>query len=220
MEIITIPVEGRWQEALKTRDSLKGIMIITIIQARLGSKRLPNKVLADIIGKPMLIRVIERVEKSKLINDIVVATTTREEDKQIILACIKKGVSWFAGSEQDVLDRFYKVALKYHPNFIVRITADCPLIDPMVIDKTVGLFLEKGFDYASNIGTYPDGLDTEILTFEALERTWKEASSAYDREHVTTYIRNNPEKFKIGQLMPPEPITQDYHWSVDEQEDL
>ncbi len=167
--------------------------IIAIIQARLGSTRLPGKVLLDLEGKTVLEHVIDRVKSSKFINDVVVATTIRKEDLKIVNICSINGISVYCGSENDVLDRFYQAARLFNAENIVRITSDCPLIDPFVIDEVIKLFLGEKADYASNTlkETYPDGQDIEIFTFEALKESWKNANLISEREHVTPHIRKN-----------------------------
>lgn len=185
-------------------------MIVAIIQARLSSARLPGKVLMDICGKPMLQRIIERVKKSKLIDDIIIAIP--KKDEALVSWFNYKTKRYFLGSENDVLDRFYRAAPL--DSTIVRLTADCPLIDPEIIDRTIQYFLDHDIDYIYNLPPYPDGLDTEVFNYKTLVKTWKEAEDSYDREHVTTYIRRHPELFRIGNLAG-EDISH-LKWSVDE----
>ena len=195
--------------------------IIGIIQARMGSNRLPGKVMLDVSGKPMLWHVINRVRHSKNIDNIVIATTNLTEDKQIVQLADEVGVYCYAGSQNDVLDRYYQAALKYDSDVVVRITADCPLIDPDVIDEMIEFFLGHGFDYVSNTikPTYPDGLDTEVFSFSALEKAWNEAVLASEREHVTPYIKKNPHLFKIKNYEHGIDLP-DMRWTVDEDRDL
>ena len=173
--------------------------VVAIIQARMGSTRLHGKVMKTILGKPVILWDLERVSLSKLIDKIVVAIpygnendiiedTIKEYDDKIII---------MRGSEENVLDRYYQAALQTDADVIVRITSDCPLIDPVVIDLVIEQFISKKCDYCSNTlqRTYPRGLDTEIFSFEALTRAWNEAKEDYEREHVTLYIIENPEKF-------------------------
>ena len=215
-------------------------MITAIIQARMNSTRLPGKVLMDICGKPMLQRVIDRVKESKLIDEIIIATGNNPSDRPIInfisgsgdkttfrgrhtsgksFTYLKDGIKGFCGSETDVLDRYFEAAIAHSCMNIVRITSDCPLIDPQVIDTTIKYHLDGGYDYTSNIGSYPDGLDTEVLSYKTLDRAWKEATDPYDREHVTSYIRSHPELFKIGRLESGEDFSH-LKLSVDTVEDL
>jgi spore coat polysaccharide biosynthesis protein SpsF len=203
--------------------------VIGIVQARVGSTRLPRKVLKDIVGKPLLWHVINRLKKAKLIDEIVVATTTKEEDEPIIKLAKDNDVKSYAGSEEDVLDRYYQAAKIHKADVIVRVTADCPLLDPDVVDKVIKYFLGNDFDYVSNadnVGgrkvrkpTYPDGLDTEVFSFDALERAWKEAKMSFEREHVTPYIWKHPEIFKVGSVKCNEDLSH-MRWTVDYEEDL
>ncbi|MGB2728971.1 MAG: glycosyltransferase family protein [Halobacteriota archaeon] len=169
-------------------------MILGIIQARMGSTRLPGKVLKEVEGKPLLQHMIERVTKSKLVDEFVVATSLKEKDMEIENRCHQLNVRCFRGSEDDVLDRFYQCAKSFEPvpEYIVRLTADCPLHDPKVIDFVVRNFLEKKVDFMTNSfePLYEDGFDVEIFTFSALEDAWKNATKKSEREHVTPYIRN------------------------------
>jgi len=195
--------------------------VIAIIQARMGSNRLPGKVMLDISGKPMLWHVINRVKHAKNIDNIVVATTNLTEDEQIIQLTDAIGVYHCAGSENDVLDRYYQAALKYGGDVIVRVTADCPLIDPDIIDNAIEFFLTHEYDFIGNTikPTFPDGLDTWIFSFDALKLAWEQASLASDREHVTTYIINNPNLFKIKNYKNSADLSK-MRWTVDEDPDL
>lgn len=164
--------------------------IEVIIQARMGSSRLPGKVMMNLCGKPVLWHVIERVKQSVQIDDIVVATSTQKFDDEIEDFLKSIGTRFFRGDEKNVLSRYYEAAKQYPASAIVRITADCPLIDPHVIDKVVSCFLENNFDYASNIGNrkYPRGLDCEVFTFNLLERAVYESTDEYEKEHVTPFM--------------------------------
>ncbi|MEM2679660.1 MAG: glycosyltransferase family protein [Candidatus Hadarchaeales archaeon] len=194
---------------------------VAIIQARVGSTRLPGKVLKEICGKPMLWYVIERVKRARLINEIVVATTTNAEDDEIVKIAEQCRVKTFRGSEDDVLDRYYRAAKEFKADVVVRITADCPLIDPEIVDKTVEFFLKGDFDYVSNTvrPTFPDGLDVEVFSFDALKKAWENATKLSEREHVTPYIRKHPEKFKIGSFEAEHDLSH-LRWTVDREEDL
>lgn len=193
---------------------------LAIIQARMGSNRLPNKVLKELCKKPMLQHIVERVQKSKCIDHVMVATTVREENKEIEELCRKIQVDCYRGSEDDVLDRYYQAANKYIPQNVIRITADCPFIDPTIIDQIIRIHEAGGYDYTSNtlVETYPDGLDTEVFKFSALEKAWKEANLSSEREHVTPYI-----KFK-GQFkrysVERSPSLADKRWTVDTETDF
>src|SRR3989344_7836087 len=170
---------------------------LCIIQARMGSTRLPNKVLLEVKRTPLLEYEIQGVKRATLIDRIVVATTDSPADEKIVELCSKIGVDYFRGSEKDVLDRYYQCALKY-PEYgtIIRITGDCPLIDPKVIDEVLRLFDEGKYDYASNVAkeTFPDGMDIEVFTRGALKEAANGANLASEREHVTLYIRNREDR--------------------------
>ena len=196
-------------------------MIATIIQARMGSTRLPGKVLKDISDHPMVWHVINRVRQAKRLDEVVVATSDGASDDTVAAFCEQEGIPCFRGSENDVLDRYYRAASWIGADTIVRITADCPLIDPVVLDEVVATYLDGGCDYASNTieRTYPDGLDTEVFSFEVLEKTWRGASLMSEREHVTPYIWRNGELFKLGQVTQEVDLS-DLRWTVDEPEDL
>ena len=172
-----------------------------IIQARNSSTRLPGKVLRKIQQQPLLWHIIERLKHSKSIDNIIVATSTAKSDDSIEFFCKKNKTIFFRGSLEDVLDRYYQTALLFEARIIVRITADCPIIDPTITDKVVLSFLPHrgSFDAASNIvkRTFPRGMDTEVLSFETLARLWRQAKSEKAREHPTLYMYNNPGKFKI-----------------------
>jgi spore coat polysaccharide biosynthesis protein SpsF len=197
---------------------------VAIVQARMGSTRLPGKVLQDLAGEPMLARVVNRTCRAKTLQEVVIATTTNTVDDVIVKLCEARGWSWFRGSEEDVLDRYYHAAKKYQADFIVRITSDCPLIDPEVIDQVVQEFLERQpeVDYASNTWprrTFPRGLDTEVMRMDVLERAWREDRNPAWREHVTPYIYRNPDRFRIHNVVSPVDYSA-MRWTVDTQEDL
>ena len=200
--------------------------IVAIIQARMRSTRLPGKVLLDIAGQPMLVHVFERTRLAKTINQVVVATTDDPSDDAIEALCQERGYPYYRGSLYDVLDRYYQAACLFAADVIVRITADCPLIDPEVIDKTVLGFLGNGiYDFAANRlpppwgRTYPIGLDTEVCSFAALELAWREAWQPHQREHVMPFFYDQPERFRILHVNH----SRDYgrlRWTVDTPEDL
>lgn len=194
--------------------------VLTVIQARLGSTRLPGKVLMKIEGKTVLQHTIERVRASKKAGRIVVATTIKEEDLKIVKLCAGLGVSVYCGSEDDVLDRYYQAAKIIKADPVVRITSDCPLIDPEVIDRVIGFYFRTKQDYATNTfpPTYPDGQDVEVFSFSALKRAWKESRLASEREHVSLYIRNHPELFKITNLKYRQDLSRK-RWTLDRYED-
>lgn len=195
--------------------------IVAIVQARMGSSRLPHKVLKDLAGATVLERVLNRLGRSRLIQETLVATTTEPADNAIVEHCERIGQEVFRGSEQDVLDRYYQAAKSTKADMVVRITSDCPLIDPEVTDATIRAFLDQRSDYTSNIlvRTYPRGLDTEVMTVQALERAWREGTKPYEREHVTPYIYENPGKFKLHGIENDADCSQ-HRWTVDTPEDL
>lgn len=198
--------------------------VVAIIQARTGSTRLPGKVLKEIVGRPMLWHVINRVKTAKLVDKLLLATTTREEDKPVIEIAKGFGIESYAGSEEDVLDRFYQAARKCGADVIVRITADDPFKDPVIIDKMVEIFLKNSnkTDYVSNTikPTYPEGIDVEVFSFKALEKAWRESSYKFDREHVTTYIWRNPREFRLMNVENEKGDLSHLRWTVDTQRDL
>jgi spore coat polysaccharide biosynthesis protein SpsF len=194
---------------------------VAIIQARMGSSRLPGKVLMDLAGETVLGRVVNRLGRSREIDRIVVATTDMTEDDPIIDACERLRVACFRGAERDVLDRFYKAAHENAADAVVRVTSDCPLIDPEIVDDTVIIFRDQGSDYASNVfpRTFPRGLDAEVFSMGALDRAWSEACEPHQREHVTPYFYENPEKFRQASLTGTADYSR-YRWTLDTREDL
>lgn len=197
------------------------IRIVAIIQARMGSTRLPGKVLADVAGRTMLARVVRRVRRAGRLDEVVVATTTAAGDEPVVEHCQRLGVACFRGQEDDVLDRYYRAATAHAADAVVRITSDCPLIDPEVIDRVVGAFLDRQPDYASNTlrRTWPRGLDTEVTTTAALSRAWREAAEPYQRVHVTPYLYQHPEHFTLLAVTGEEDLSAG-RWTVDTGEDL
>ncbi len=196
-------------------------MKVALIQARMGSSRFPGKVLEDLCGEPMLWHVVNRVRKATRVDRVVVATTDRETDDAVAHFCAERIIQCVRGDEQDVLDRFYQAAKANQADVIVRITADCPLIDPTVIDKILVRFERGDCDYVSNVFryTYPDGLDTEVFSFAALERAWREARKPSEREHVTPYLRaGNFRTANVESEIPVSPAQ--YRWTVDHPADL
>ena len=211
--LLAVPVET-------TRDRT-ALRVVAIIQARMGSSRFPGKVLSDLHGHPVLWHVIDRAKRAMSIDDVIVATTDSALDDPISSFCEAISVCCFRGSEADVLDRFYKAAKHVKADVVVRITADCPFIDPEVIDQVVARFKEGDLDYASNTlrCTYPDGLDTEVFSFTALETAWREARSPAEREHVTPYLRKGG--FRVCNVQSKTPVAPGaYRLTVDYPSDL
>ncbi|MGE7910998.1 cytidylyltransferase domain-containing protein [Lysinibacillus xylanilyticus] len=196
--------------------------IVAIIQARMGSTRLPGKILKIVNDRPLLSYQIERLQQSSYITDLVIATTIDDKDDLIVDFCKKNNVLCFRGSEEDVLARYYETAKAFEADAIVRITSDCPIIDVQVVDKTIRYFIDnKNLDYVSNTveKTYPRGQDTEIFSFAVLERAYNEAILKRDREHVTAYFYTNPKVFKIGSVKNEIDYSR-YRWTVDTEEDF
>ena len=195
--------------------------VVAIIQARMGSTRLPGKVLAELAGRSMLARLCERVRASRSIDQLMVATTVDPDDRAIVRECDRLGVACFRGSRQDVLDRYHRAAMALAADVVVRVTADCPLIDPGVIDLVVESFLQQQPDYASNTlqRTWPRGLDTEVMTAAALARAACVAVEPYERTHVTPYIYQHPELFQLLSVTGREDHSRD-RWTVDTADDL
>lgn len=196
-------------------------MNLAIIQARMGSTRLPSKVLMPLSGKTVLEHVVTRVRESKFINEVVVATTVDKQDLEIISFCSSNGIRVFVGSETDVLDRYYQAARLFKPANVVRITSDCPMIDPEIIDQIGARHVSEKADYTSNTleETYPDGLDAEIFSFQALEIAWQQATLYSEREHVTPYIKKYSEKFKLISVKSEVDLSS-MRWTIDQQEDF
>ncbi len=224
-------------------------MVGSIIQARMESTRLPGKVLKDIYGKSMLARVVERTAMAETVDTVIVATTTHEQDNPITQECKKLNIPVFRGSSEDVLDRYYQAAKKYSIDTVVRITSDCPLIDPEIIDMVVNRFIDADSlrsarrasalpqqavaadsatrgtcDYCTNVmsmkeRTFPRGLDVEVIAFNTLEKIAFEITEPEFREHVTVFIRENPEKFRVLSVKNKEDFSH-YRWTVDRDEEL
>lgn len=194
--------------------------VTVILQARVSSSRLPGKVLLPILGRPMLAYQIERTLLAKNIDKLIVATSTEASDNPIEALCQDLGVICYRGSLEDVLDRFYQAAKKYPANHIVRMTGDCPVIDPNVVDEVIQLHIDSHSDYTSNTNppSYPDGLDVEVMTFEALETAWQESTLLSQREHVTPYIRQQA-GFKQSNVQNKIDLSAQ-RWTVDEQADF
>ena len=199
--------------------------VVAIIQARMSSTRLPGKVLLDLGGQPVLERMIERVKQAKTVSETVVATTTDSSDDPIVTLCEQLGIPVFRGSLPDVLDRYYQCARQFGADIIVRLTGDCPLIDPVLIDQVIDELLKQGADFSCNrlpppyTRSYPIGLDVEACTFAALETAWLAAKDKHDREHVMPYLYEVPGRFKVTQLQNEV----DYgamRWTLDTPEDL
>jgi spore coat polysaccharide biosynthesis protein SpsF (cytidylyltransferase family) len=192
-----------------------------IIEARTGSSRLPNKVVAEIEGKPMIFYVIDRIKQIKSVEQIILATTQEENDRILTEIAKQNSIGSFVGDSIDVLDRDYQCALQNNADPIIRITGDCPLIDPDIVEEMLEFYLKNNYDYVSNRinPKYPDGLDVEIYSFNTLQMAAQNAKWSSERELVTTYITKNPKNFKIFSYENQEDLSE-YRWTVDEQKDL
>ena len=196
-------------------------MIAAIIQARMGSSRLPGKILKPILGRPMLELQIERVMRASRIDRLTIATSTDPSDDLVEQFCSERDLSCFRGSLEDVLDRYYQAVMAIGANQIVRLTGDCPLSDPELIDEVIDHHLKGQYDYTSNVLelTYPDGLDVEVFSAQALEIAWNEAELPSQREHVTFYFIQNPGCFDLGSVRGVKDLS-DFRWTVDYEEDF
>jgi spore coat polysaccharide biosynthesis protein SpsF len=195
--------------------------VVAIVQARMGSSRLPGKVLKPLYGTSVLGQVIDRLKAVDRINHIVIATTANSEDDVIVKEADRLGVSWSRGDQNDVLSRYYYAAVQYKADVVVRITSDCPLIDSEITNKVIESFFNMPtVDYCSNTldRTFPRGLDTEVFTMEALDRCHREGKLDYEREHVTPYIYQHPEQFNIRQYTYEKDYSS-YRWTLDTHED-
>ena len=198
--------------------------IVAIVQARMGSTRLPGKIMKDLLGEPMLTRMLARLGRTPSLDQVVVATTEHERDQQVVDFCNERDLHVFRGSEQDVLDRYYQTAKHFQADLIVRCTSDCPLICPSHVEDVIQHFLAnaKELDYVADFlphRTFPMGLDTEVVTFQALERTWRKAKEKSFREHVTLFIYRHPKEFRLSGISNDENLST-LRWTVDTAEDL
>ena len=199
--------------------------VVTVIQARTGSSRLPNKVLRPLLEKPLLVRIFERVRAAKLSGTVVVATTNMIEDRPIAWVCKSESIPLFRGHPTDLLDRHYRAGKQFDADIVVKIPSDCPLIDPDVIDRVIGTYLENldTYDFVSNLhpATYPDGNDVEVMPMSALETAWQEATRDFEREHTTPYFWENPDRFRIKNLTWETGLNyaMSHRWTIDYEED-
>lgn len=195
---------------------------VIISQARMTSTRLPGKVLKEVLGKPLLAYHIERLQKTKKADAVIVATTVNATDEPIVELCGRLNITCFRGSEDDVLSRYYHAAYEAQADIVVRVTSDCPLIDPVVVDKVIDTFTAcDECNYASNtlVRTYPRGMDTEVFSFVALEQAFKEAAALPEREHVTPYIYNHPEIYRLKNVLYRQDESR-HRWTVDTDHDF
>jgi spore coat polysaccharide biosynthesis protein SpsF (cytidylyltransferase family) len=194
------------------------VKVVAIIQARMSSSRLPGKVLMPLANKPVLAHIVERLSYCKMIDKIVVATTNEVSDDLVADYCDNNNIDCYRGSLEDVLDRYYQTAKIHHADPIVRITGDCPVIDPVVVDAVITGYLSGEYDCYGLGGEFPDGLDCTVFSFSAIERAWKEAKLQSEREHVGPYIENNPHLFRNGALELFQGLSQQ-RWTLDELND-
>lgn len=198
----------------------KSPRVLSIIQARMGSTRLPSKVFLDLAGRPVLAHVIERMRRSRLTSELIVATSIAAEDLAIVGLCAEMGMRVYCGDERDPLERYYQAARLYGADHIVRIKGDCPAVDPAIVDQAIGLHLQTGADYTGNtvVRTYPVGQDVEILSRETLEHVWRNAGLRSEREHITLYVPKHPELLRISHLKQAENLSS-RRWTIDYPED-
>ena len=197
-------------------------MLCCVIQARMGSSRLPGKVMMNVDEKNTLLHyIIQQLKFSKLANNIIIATTTSEKDDNIVDFATKMNLKHFRGEVDNVLDRYYQCAKNFSISTIVRISADDPLIDPTIVDKVIEKFYSNSYDYVSNTNprTFPQGNEIEVFSFETLEFAWKNAKKISEKEHVTPYIYNNKEKFRMANVEHSKNLSS-LRWTVDTQNDL
>lgn len=205
--------------------TIKKPKVVIFIQTRMSSTRLPGKVMKKVLGKELLLHMVDRVKRAKTVDEIVVITSTNGKDKAIKDLCLKNNIRYFQGSENDLLDRHYQAAKIYKADFVVKIGSDCPLTDSEVIDEVINLWLKNQdkFDYVSNYHppTFPDGLDVEGCPFPVLEIAWREAKKPYEREHTTPFIWDNPQRFRVGNITNPlGNMFLTHRWTIDYQEDF
>lgn len=207
---------------MKKNGKRSGLNTLAILQARMSSSRLPGKVMKKILGKPLLALQIERINRSVKIDHLIVATSINREDDRIQALCETLGVECFRGNLANVLDRFYMACKSFEPRTIVRLTGDCPLTDPEKIDDLITFFQKNDYDYAANCIRYclPHGLDAEIFSTSALETAWQNADTAFEKEHVTPYMRQPENNFSVGHMEYDPVISPHLRWCVDEPEDF
>lgn len=202
--------------------------VLVVIQARLGSTRLPGKILKDLGGQPVLARMIERLRRIRMPARLVVATTTERQDDSIVALCHILNVDVFRGHPTDLLDRHYQVASLLGAEAVAKIPSDCPLIDPAIVDQVLAHFLRGDFEYVSNLhpASWPDGNDVEVMSFGALKTAWREAQLPMEREHTTPYLWERPERFRLANVLwdegsaTPRDYSRSHRWTLDYAEDF
>lgn len=193
--------------------------VLAIVQARYSSSRFPGKVIKELAGKPMIIHELERLRRSKMIDNIVLATSMETSDELLVKVVAAEGFTVYRGNLHDVLDRYYQCAKEYQPMHVVRITGDCPVIDWRLVDRVINTHVEHVNDYTNLSEDYPDGLDTEVMKFSVLEEIWEKAKLLSEREHVTLYIRNHKNDFKVETISSKKKL-KSMRWTVDEPQDF
>lgn len=208
---------------LEPGEKNRALKVVAILQARMGSSRLPGKILKKVLGRELLSFEIERIRRCQTLDECVVATTTLAADDQVVDLCYHLSVNVFRGDSDDVLDRYNEAAKQHSADVIVRVTGDCPLIDPEIVDHVVEFYIKNfpAYDYVSNTRklSYPRGLDVEVFSRASLEAAAENAKTPYEREHVTPYIYLHPEQFKIGNIECKKDLST-HRWTVDTQEDF
>lgn len=197
--------------------------IVSTIEARMGSTRLPEKTMREMVGKPMLELIIERLKRARKLDEIVVATTTEAEDEVITRLAERTGVKWFRGSSEDVLDRVLQAAKAYQADIIVEMTGDNPLLDPELVDEAINIYLKGNYDYVSNAikETYPDGLNVQVFSVKVADEVASITNDPADRENVSLYIYEHPERYRLYNMeAPPEYYHPEYRWTVDTEADI
>lgn len=197
------------------------MMVLGLLQARFSSSRLPGKVMLPVLGRPMLCRQLERLRRARRLDGLVVATSLSPTDDPIAHLAVEEGLPVVRGSLEDVLDRFYRAAQPYTPQHVVRLTGDCPLADPALVDAIVAAHLDGDLDYTSNAlePTFPDGLDVEVVRFACLEEAWREATLPSQREHVTPFVHGRPDRYRLLSFKGAEDLSA-LRWTVDEPDDF
>jgi spore coat polysaccharide biosynthesis protein SpsF len=202
--------------------------VLIIVQARTGSSRLPGKILKDLGGQPVLLRMMERLRRVRTPARCVVATTTEPEDDLIAALCARHGIESYRGHPTDLLDRHYQAARAFGASAVAKIPSDCPLIDPAIVDQVFARFACGDWDYASNLhpASHPDGNDVEVMRFDALEAAWREAVLPMEREHTTPFIWERPERFRLANVrwrdargVPLPDYSMSHRWTLDYRED-
>jgi len=206
----------------KTESNLNKKSILCGVQARMASSRLPHKVIEKIEGRPMICIIMDSLKNSKIISKNMVLTSNESTDDEFADLLNKYDIDFLRASQEDVLERYYLAAKKENAEFIVRITGDCPLIDPEIVDEVISQAIKHSADYCSNVGerTFPRGYDVEVFTFDVLEKMYHEVTDPIEREHVTIHIRKNPQLYKIHNVSAKNESHPEWRVCVDTNEDL